>query len=46
MVHFPDYHMLPGDNLYLYRGISYLLNLDMNLQTYVASQPLLDVITG
>ena len=20
MVHFPDYHMLPGDNLVLYRG--------------------------
>ena len=46
MVHFPDYHMLPGDNLVLNRGNKSTNHLVVNLQAWVAFKLLLGVVNN
>ena len=46
MAHFPDNHMLSGDNLALYRGNKSTHHLVVSLQAFVAFELLLGVVAG
>ena len=46
MAHFPDYHMLPGDNLALYRGNKSAHHLVVSLQAFVIFELLLGVVAS
>ena len=46
MAHFPDYHMLSGDNLVLYRGNKSAHHLVVSVHAFVAFELLLGVVAG